>query len=146
MVPAVIPSQAGESNMSNLSEILRNKSAKKATKTSSRKNSQLSALPSSAIQKQKAGPLSKQAILELLPTRSRGRPTKADKDLRQALKSKKFNYLQQPETVRTYVDKLMGKKRAGQRRQDRDKRKQSELSHNPDDQSQRGRLLSAGVC
>jgi len=133
------------SNMSNLSDILRQKPLKKGK--ASRKTSLVSPpAPSSHPIKKQPPLLTRQTILELLPTRSRGRPTQADKDLRHALKSKKFVYAQQTDSVRHYVDKLMGKKRAGVRRTDRDKRKKSELSNNPEDQSQRGRLLSASMC
>jgi len=138
--------------MSNLSAILKQKPLKKLmTKGASRKNSQLSAKHScsQAIQKNKAtqpSTFSRQSVLELLPTRARGRPTKMDKDLRQALKSKKFTYASQPEEVKQYIEKLRGKHKSKMRRMDKDKRKQSELSQTMDVQSARSRLLSSSTC
>lgn len=80
-----------------------------------------------------------------MPPRSRGRPTKVDKDLRQALKSKKFSYQGQSEEIKQYIEKLRSKHKSRQRKVDRERRKQSELSHNWDGQSQRSRFLSSST-
>jgi hypothetical protein len=82
-----------------LNEILNSKPLKKMQKlgcnqrkeshnsTSLRKNS-------GQIHKKKELPpiYSRQSIMDLLPHRSRGRPTKMDMVLRTALKNKKFNF------------------------------------------------------
>ena len=68
-----------------------------------------------------------------------------DKDLRQALKSKKFSYQTQPEEVKQYIEKLRSKQKSRQRKVDRERRKQSELSHNWDGHSQRSRFLSSST-
>lgn len=105
--------------MSNLSAILNQKPSKKLSKGCSRKNSQISGKNSGthAISKNKAptncsSVYSRQAILELLPQRSRGRPTKLDKDLRTALKSKKFSFANQPDDVKHYIEKLRSKQKS----------------------------------
>jgi hypothetical protein len=67
-----------------------------------------------------------------------------DKDLRLALKQKKFSYQAQTEEIKQYIEKLRGKHKSKQRKEERNKRKQSE-SQNYDGQSQRSRFYSTST-